>query len=236
MQLTSNANQKGIDRDGALTLLSSILFTLLTAGTSWVWFSYRCFHLMQQLPNHSTADENNFRFGIVFGKQLIANQIDSDYQQRLDQAKIFLEKGNNRQLLLLGGKTGKNTLSEAQAGYNYLAQNNIEKDFKPTSTIQLEEASRNTLENLKQARSTLQSQQSTLSVCLISNRYHLYRCQLLAESLGFTPYLISAEPRFFCTSQQCYKILMEGFYIQWYVVGKFISQTLNNKRMLEKIQ
>jgi len=106
-------------------------------------------------------------------------------------------------------------------------------DLKPQ--LILEEASRNTLENLKQARLFLTQQNSALQVDLLSNRYHLYRCQALAQGLGFNVTLVAAEKHFDGRWANCYKIFMEAFFSHWYHTGARVSRWLNNKRMLAKI-
>ncbi len=57
---------------------------------------------------------------IVFGKQLNKNQLDIEFKQRLDAAIDRLSLEKPKCIILQGGITGKNSLSEAQAGQAYL--------------------------------------------------------------------------------------------------------------------
>ena len=60
--------------------------------------------------------------------------------------------------------------------------------------MQLESESRDTLQNLRNARVML-GEGMRSRVTLLSSRYHLARCALFARQLGYDWELCAAEPR-----------------------------------------
>lgn len=226
MRLTASADEQGFDWDGLLMLVLSCLVILGTAGLSWLWLVHRTRQTANGASRHYPGDIPI----IVFGKQLRKNLPDDDYQARLNRILHTDFRSETPSIFLLGGLTPPNTLSEAKAGQHYL----LAKSPGLAKHLILEEASRNTLENLKQARLCLRQRQQPLEAALLSNRYHLHRCRLLAEGLGFSTQLLAAEDpgtdRF-----NGYKIFIEAFFSHWYHTGARLSRWLKIQRMLTKI-
>lgn len=158
---------------------------------------------------------------LVFGKKLRLDQPDIEYRARLDR---LLQCGSQN-AILMGGQTG-GSISEAQAGYDYLLARGFD-----TECLYLEIDSQNTLENLKNARQLLTRQNTVI----ISNRYHLARCSALATSLGIGHQLCAAENSFRCNPENLLKCLLETFYLHWFYSGKGWALLTRNHRMLEKL-
>jgi len=212
----------------------SLIWATVLLGLPLIWQFFRAYNVASKtaLPKQATGT------WIIFGKKLQHNQVDLEYKQRITAAYQALENHHPKTLIFQGGVTQKNTLSEAQAGLKYF--NSL---FTETQSLQkknvkllLEDRSKNTLENLKQTRKLLFEQQEPLNVVLISNRYHLLRCSIIAKNLGFSTELLPAENDWTLNLRQVYKILLESIFLNWYSTGKFVSLLLNNKRMLNKIQ
>jgi len=153
---------------------------------------------------------------------LTDNKPDREYQCRLDR----LLASPWQCAVLMGGITAQANTSEAQAGYQYLLQNGLKN-----KNVHLEQSSRNTLENLKNTRQFLQNQQ----ILIISNRYHLARCAILAASLGLPHRLCAAENHFHVNLPNLYECLMEAFYLHWFFCGKYWAKLTHNQRMPDKI-
>ena len=209
------------DTDGLFILFLSVLILLLSGGTLLLVLWLKVLH--QAAVTTSTAQKNQIY--LVFGKKLENTEIDTEYEGRLDR----LLRLPWQTVILLGGKTGHPTLSEAQAALFYLLQHNY-----PRSNILLEESSRNTLENLRNARNIL-SHYQTKNILIISNRYHLMRCSVLASSFDISHSLCAAENRMalnFCTFAKCF---LEAFHLHWFYTGKYWATLTHNNRMLAKI-
>lgn len=210
----------------------STLWILITLGGVLFWYAYRV---------HSVAKNSNPSFKspiwIVFGKQLKNNQPDDEYRQRLDRTFEMLGQQPPKHLVLQGGVTSGNSISESEVGRAYLASKMAESNnrFGSCYNVILEDRSRNTLENLKNSRDYLANNQLPLQVGLITNRYHLLRCAVMAESLGFKTQYIPAEKSWSLNREQLYKVIQEAFLLNWFIIGKRVSYLLKNRRMIDKI-
>ena len=196
------------------------------------WYAYRVHRVAK------TA-ESSFQnpVWVVFGKQLKNNRLDYEYRQRLDRAFEMLKLQPPEYLVLQGGVTNRNSISESEAGRAYLDSRASESNYRFGShyNVVLENRSRNTLENLKNSRDYLVSNQLPLKVGLITNRYHLLRCAVMAESLGFKAHYIPAENSWSLNAEQLYKIMLEAFFLNWFFTGKSVGYFLKNRRIITKI-
>ncbi len=216
----------GIDWDGLFTFLLSLLLLVLALGLPLI-FAY--FHAMR-IAMTSTCDEQADSSLLVFGKRLINTKIDQDYRLRLDKAAQLIANNPARNVILLGGSPCQDCLSEAMAGLTYLAT----KGLASHSNILLEEGSRNTLENLRQARKMLNSTAASPAL-LITNRYHLARVRMIADSLGIKTALCPAEISFSFTASGMAKLAFEAYYLLWFRVGKAWARLTGNARMLRRV-
>ncbi len=210
----------------------SVLWGLSTLGLVLVWYAAKIF----QVAKINQADFQN-DIWIVFGKQLTENQLDMEFKQRLNTVIDWLAIEKPSYIILQGGITGKNTQSEAQAGQAYLFNSTgFINEYHTATAVILEDTSMNTLENLKHTREYLQQAKLPLNVTLISNRYHLLRCSVMAKNMGFTTGFLPAEKEWYLNLTQVYKIFLEAFFLNWYCTGRFVGRLFNNKRMLNKIR
>ena len=170
------------------------------------------------------------RWCFVFGKRLVAGAADNEYRLRLEKALQLIREQPERLVLLLGGASSAGATSEAKCGLLYLQQH----DLPEQCNIRLEEQSKNTLDNLRNARHMLQREQIG-QVALISNRYHLARCRLIANSLKIEHTLCAAESTWAFNPATLLKLLIEAAYIHWFVVGKNWARLIGNTRMLGRV-
>jgi uncharacterized SAM-binding protein YcdF (DUF218 family) len=167
---------------------------------------------------------------LVFGKRLKQGSVDADYRLRLDRTAEFLAHDPQLRVILLGGAPMHEQISEAKAGLDYLkAKGAVSPDH-----IQLEERSRNTLENLRQARKILE-RENCADLILITNRYHLARSRMIANSLGLQHLLCPAEAAFSFTAPVLGKLVFEAFYMLWFNTGKTWARMIGSRRMLQRI-
>jgi len=219
--------QRDIDWDGLWTMSLSCTIILLTAAIPLFFTTLHIFRLAKKSPDSA---ENLPSSCFLFGKKLINGTTDNDYRLRLDKALQLLQKQPNRLMLLLGGTTSPKTISEAACGLSYLQQHGVPEGHN----IRLEQQSKNTLDNLRNARQMLQYEQIS-QVTLISNRYHLARCQLVANSLNIKHRLCAAEESLELNPTLLLKLLIEAIYIHWFVVGKYWARISGNQRMLRRV-
>ena len=218
--------QDSVDWDGLWTMLLSILVIVITAAIP-LFLTY--LHVLRIARNSSEhADSCSGCF--VFGKRLVNGSIDDEYRLRLKRALQLILQQPERMVLLLGGTTSAGAPSEAATGLLYLQQHGLPEQCN----IRLEEQSQNTLDNLQNARQILQREQID-QVTLISNRYHLARCRLIADSLKIVHTLCAAESMLTINPAMLWKLLIEAAYIHWFVVGKNWARLTGNRRMLGRV-
>ena len=115
---------------------------------------------------------------IILGAQMKANGPSNTLQRRLDRALVYLRE-NPETLAIVSGCQGSNEpVSEARGMYDYLVGAGIAPE-----RILLEEASRNTCENLEFSGKLINRQEN--SVVLVTNNFHMFRALRLAEGAGY---------------------------------------------------
>lgn len=214
-----------IRREGFISLLMSNLVILFTAGLPLLWTLQRVYARAKHTPAQAGAGT----IAWVLGKRLRRHDPDADYQQRLDRALCLLHAGEVQKLVLLGGITGKEPISEAEAGRQYLLARGA-----PQDTLLLEDRSRHTLENLQNARAILCTEANARMI-LITNRYHLARSEVFADGLGLRCHLCPAETRWEWSARSASLLCVEAYYLHWYWVGKKWSQWTRNQNWLQRI-
>lgn len=166
---------------------------------------------------------------LVFGRRLDAGgRPEHDYVARLQRALEILVRQPSQKLMLLGGASGAQ-VSEAAAGLQWLRAHGLPAAVEAT----LEQASTDSLENLRHARSLLGT--PLPRVILVSSRYHLARCLALARSLGFPARVCAAEPRLRWSFRVARRIALEAGYLMWLQTGTAWARVIRNRRMLARV-
>lgn len=209
------------DWDGLQTLILTCLLLIASFGLLLLPSLAYTYRTARETPARSFAGG----VYLVFGKRSPDGQVDDEYKQRLEKA-AELYHAQPRPLILVGGYTTLGKPSEAAAGLTELRRIGVPDNAK----VYLEEASRHTLENLRNARELCATQQ-----ILISNRYHLARCSLIATSLGISHVLCAAEAELENSFSTHLKLIKESFFILWFRIGHGWAWLTNNRRMLDRI-
>jgi uncharacterized SAM-binding protein YcdF (DUF218 family) len=211
--------------DGMMMLLLSNVVILMTGGISLWWQWHRAYRIARQSPISVPPST----YYLVPGMRLQNGRVAPAYAQRLTRAAKLLRQHPQGKILVLGGVTGTEGISEAQAGKDFLLAAGV-----PEVNILTEDTSRHTLENLQRARAILGAALQNRSV-LITSRFHLARCHALSGGLGIPHDLCAAEDAFSMNLRSLTRLLGEAYYLHWYIVGKTLSTWLANRRMLDKI-
>ncbi len=218
------------DRDVQYAALGTLLALLLSAGLVWLGYVIHVCRVAARsqlvLPRRMVV--------LVFGHQLHNGVPQRDYRWRLRRALGLARAGQTEHVLLLGGCSG-GVRSEAAAGYAWLQRHGVPGDVR----VELEQKSVDSLENLRQARLLLRAQTlgaALPAVALVSSRYHLARCQLLARRLGFVCVTIAAEPVLPRHARYAAALLMEATYLMWIDVGMRWAQLTGRERMRSRLR
>ena len=116
---------------------------------------------------------------VVLGCQVIGERPSKMLRFRLDKAIGYLNSHPDIPVIVSGGKGDDEGISEAQCMRNYLVENGISDD-----RITMEDKSSSTEENLENSFAILDEMKLPRSIVLITDGYHQYRAQLIAEKKG----------------------------------------------------
>lgn len=119
---------------------------------------------------------------IVLGAGTDGKEPNPVFRERLNHAKTLYEGGYSRHILLTGGLSEGNTLTDSQIAANYLTELGI-----PADAILLETTSTITQENLSGARDIMHSEGMTTAL-VVSDPLHMKRAMLMARDCGIQPY------------------------------------------------
>ena len=167
---------------------------------------------------------------LLFGKHAPQGRIDLDFEARLDRAVSLWREAPPAHVLLLGGGAA-NEPTEAEIARRELLARGVAQD----APLHLEATSRDTLQNLRNARDLLRATAALPRVALLSNRYHLARCALFARQLGFDWELCAAEPHLRLTPRTLLRLAGEAAYVCWIDLGTRWARFTRNDRMLARV-
>jgi uncharacterized SAM-binding protein YcdF (DUF218 family) len=117
---------------------------------------------------------------IVLGAAVIGDAPSPVFAARLDHAVTLHREGRVGRILVTGGRSPEDRLSEAAAGAAYLKARGV-----PAAAILLEDRSRTTRQNLANARAVL-GKVTRGRVVIVSDPLHMRRAMAMAAAEGFT--------------------------------------------------
>ena len=171
---------------------------------------------------------------LLFGKHAPQGRLDRDCEARLDRAVSLWQDSAPAGLVLLGGGAPDQP-SEAEVARAGLFARGLAVD----TPLWLEAQSRDTLQNLRNARDLLDAglhvDGARQRVTLLSSRYHLARCALFARQLGFDARLCAAETTLELGPRMLMRIAGEAAYVCLTDIGARWARLIGHKRMLERL-
>ncbi|MDR6990558.1 YdcF family protein [Luteimonas sp. 3794] len=219
------------DRDALHTLVVAAAACVLSLGLVYVGYVVHVWRVARNAPCVPVRGE----CVLVFGKHAPQGRLDADFQARLSRAAILWTSHAPGSVLLLGGgPVGGPT--EAALARDALYALGVPED----APLVLEDASRDTLQNLRNARSLLAAtivdpQAPSRRVTLLSSRYHLARCALFARGLGLHWELCAAEPALSWHPGTLWRIAGEAAYVCWLDIGVRWARLIGHRRLIERI-
>lgn len=217
------------DRDVLHAGLVAVAACVLTVGLVYVGYLLHVWRTARRAPCLPERGE----CVLLFGKHAPGGRIDRDFEARLDRAvSLWRQRPPAHVVLLGGGAQGEPTEAEiARAAL-------LARGIAPDAPLQLEAASRDTLQNLRNARQLLAPTlfvDGMRRVTLLSNRYHLARCALFARQLGFDAELCAAEPRLRLGPRMVARLAGEAAYVCWTDLGTRWARLIGHERMLARV-
>ena len=218
------------DRDVLHAAAVMVAAVSLSLGLVWVGYLVHVWRVAARSPVVPAKPMTV----LVFGRRLVRDVPEKDYQARLLRALALMRSHDTEHVLLLGGRSG-GAISEAAAGRRWLEQH----ELPPGVVMQLEQASIDSLENLRHARSLLQEDGPVMRVlppvALVTSRYHLARCQLLARRLGFPSVPVAAEPTLVLNRRYVVRLLAESGYLMWIDIGVRWARLIGHQRISARL-
>jgi uncharacterized SAM-binding protein YcdF (DUF218 family) len=124
-----------------------------------------------------TGDERS-ETAIVLGAAVYGDVPSPVFAARIDHAIDLYRAGRVKRLLLTGGRSAEDRLSEADAGAAYARKKGV-----PAAAILLERQSKTTRQNLVNARALL-GDAAAAPVVIISDPLHMRRAMAIAANVG----------------------------------------------------
>jgi uncharacterized SAM-binding protein YcdF (DUF218 family) len=208
--------------DGFATLLISMLVLLFSGGISFLI----CWAVVMKYARRPAGDVQAADVILVLGSRLNRGEITPEFEARLHTAASRPER---HPVIVLGGMASPCGRTEAGTGYDWLVGEGVEP-----YRILKEEESRNTLENLVQARDLMKGN-GFRHALLVTSRYHIARAAIIARGLNLSHDLFPADfPRMWHPAAFA-RSLFEALMINWYYAGNMVAQLTGHKGLLARI-
>lgn len=158
---------------------------LAVASGGWLWWRALCRISIVAARAPTVASTAAI---VIPGFRLRVDEVSSVYALRLDRALLLWRLNPQAVVLLSGRALDVDSQSEALAGFVQLS----DRGLPVAATVLLDESAQDTEQNLCAAARLL----GALSpVTVVSNRWHLARCALLARRQGLDWRICAAERR-----------------------------------------
>lgn len=214
------------DRDVLHVGVVALLACVASAGLVYLGYFVHVWRVARNAPCQPVAGDCL----LLFGKHAPRGRPDRDFAQRLDRAASLWRSRSPRHVVLLGGGP-PGVPSEAEvARAGLLARGLVEQP-----SWLLEARSRDTLQNLRNARDLLHAMEHRGRVVLLSSRYHLARCALLARQLGLEAEVVAAEARLRWGPRTLLRLAGEAGYVCLSDLGTRWVRFIGSRRMLERV-
>ena len=213
--------------------VAAVVSAAMLLSLGLVWIAYLVY--VWRVAARSPLAPPQRRDVLVFGRKLVGDRPERDYQARLARALALAQHGQVERIFLLGGCSG-GRISEAEAGLAWLRGHGLPVGLVP----KLEQASTDSLDNLRHARSLLRHEEPGIAlppVALVTSRYHLPRCLLLARWLGFEASVpVAAEERLRLDRRIALRLLAEAAYVMWIDLGLRWARRIGAARLLMRVR
>lgn len=215
-----------LDRDVLHAGVVAGAVCVLSAGLVYLGYFAHVVRTARRAPTAPARGETL----LLFGKHAPGGRLDADFAARIGRAAEVWRTRQPRVIVLLGGSAPGHP-AEADVARAALLAEGVADD----APLRLEKTSRDTLQNLRNARALLADAAHGGPVVLLSNRYHLARCALFARQLGFDWELCAAEPALRFTPITVFRLAGEAAYVCWIDLGTRWARLIRHRRMLERV-
>ena len=176
------------------SLIAIYAFVLMKKQSKWgivisiivsAWLSFQAILSIIILCNSISFNTSKADKVFVLGYQLEDNQMTSTLVSRVDKAYEYAKKNPDTVIIVSGGITRNNKVSEASLMKNALISYGLDEE-----RIIAEENSKDTIENIKYCKNLVSNGDD---VVIISSHYHCARIKLIAKEQGLDVKTIGAD-------------------------------------------
>ena len=153
----------------------------IVVALTCVGLAYFCFVESFVIKNARTDPDPKRDYLIVLGAAVYGDQPSLTLIRRLEGAADYLERYPESVAIVSGGKGPGETVTEAQAMYDWL----VNAGFDPDRVL-MEPKSTSTEEHLENSLASIRARGDDPAgkVAIVSSAYHLYRAKTMARNLG----------------------------------------------------
>ena len=168
----------------AITLVEAILLFIGKKKFNVLLKILVCVCLLQSglslglLISGNDKDIDNADSVLVLGYQLTNNEMSDTLKYRLDKAYEYAVNNPNTTLVLCGGVTRENTVSEASVMKDYLLSLGLDE-----KRMVCEDKSTDTIENIQ---NSLNYVDKDSKIVVLSSNYHVTRAKMICEKAGLS--------------------------------------------------
>lgn len=153
---------------------------------------------------------------IVLGALVNKTRLSKTLKDRLDAAIYYLDKiDKDTYIIVSGGKGNGENISEADAMYNYLVENNVSPKY-----ILKEDKSTTTDENFKYSKTIIENHSnkdiSDVNIKIVTTDFHAFRSSLMARRYGYKDFS-------FYTSKSKYYLIPLNYFREFCAIIQYIA-------------
>lgn len=156
------------------------IFSVLVCITIVGYVVFEGFYIYHMETYKTLYNVGDYKYEIILGGGLNGDKPGTMLKNRLDLGIEYLNLHKNTKVIVSGGQGPDEVVPEAVAMKNYLIEHGINED-----RILEENKSRTTVQNIAFSKKILEKEGAKDDkVLIVTDDFHLYRAQLIADELG----------------------------------------------------
>ena len=198
----------------------ALLLAVASLGVLW-WLAMR---RVREVAKRARCDVARDAGLMVPAQGMDGGEIGAEYGRRLQRVVRLCRDAPDRQLLLTGRSRDVAARGESAAGWRWMREFGLGMQAR----VSLDEIDGDTLDDLRCAAARVAPGER---VAIVSNRYHLARCGVLARRLGLDWSLCAAESAW--RGGLCCQVLLAREALALLALGGWRSAFLDTSSLLE---
>ena len=206
--------------------------------TFYISLTFGTFAFFGNLASHVPPQEN-YDYIVIHGCAIFGDRITPLLKGRVDKA-LTLYRKSGKPLVLSGGMGGGESITEAQAMYNYLITQGV-----PEEDMILEDQSKTTRENLLNVQKMLDTDGEKHRYVCVTSDYHVFRTTMLARYIGLDMQGVGSETALYywpsamireyaAVMQVCWPLNLANWVLFIFIAVRARPETWTDEKIEEK--